>query len=375
MLKKLVDKRIETFKSSFPEYQVSKNGNLYYRSGVQEISRKVKVGDYSVTKNTINKIGVTSEWKEQIAKEVVLITKKGKLMRRDNKNRFTNLSLGRITKLYDNRQKLLDIWLIGRKYEWMKDCPKLMEFKFFQSFSSLCEAKVFLGYSFLSDADFYSLFDLDKRIPLMSILIRAKEKKNAVSLIKSLDYDDCNILRDYFKICEDREMDIEIPAGKNRLRELHDNAVWEARKEDAENFSKLEVYKGKDCKFEEIWTERGLKFERINSPYSMYLTGAKQSHCLGTNYYNQLHTYSFYTIFWDEKEYQIQISQSGEIYQFYGFRNSHAPIELKELTENIDYKHSIEKVLEYKHTEYPKISGEKKGIDDVLEEEDYNLPW
>lgn len=374
MLKKLIDKRIDAFKEKFPEYEVSRNGNIYYREGVREVERRIRFNDLSVTKNTINKLGTTTVFKEKTSQNVYLITKKGKLMQRNSMNRFTNLTLKKSK--YTN---LLDIWMIGRKYEWMKDYPALLEYKFFQSFGNLSEAKNFLGYSFLSDKDFYQIFIDGNNTQVLYMVIKAKNKANVAKLLKNLDYDTRQLLKDYIQICEEKGYDLDIPAGKNALREIHDNAIWEARKEDAENYSRLEIYDGKDCAFEDEWRKRGIDFKRIMSPYEMYEIGAKQQFCLGTNYYNQLHNYSFYSVFYEGKEYEMQISTSGYVNQFHGYKNIvNPPQELKDkLIKDVDLKHSIIKLKDFHPDEYPKVKNGKKEIDEILEpeEDDDYLPW
>lgn len=376
MLKKLVNKRIETFKEKFPDYEVSKNGNIYCRIGVQEIERKIKLTELGVTKNTINKLGSVKEFKEKKSNAVYLITKQGKLMVRNATNRFSNLSLRTIQNQYGHNN-LLDVWLIGRKYEWIRDYPALLRYKFFQSFKSLNEAKVFLEFDFLSDKDFYQMFVDGSTIPVLFMSIKAKNKSNVPKLIKVLDYEAKQLLKDYLHICEEKDYEVEIPAGKGSLREIHDAAIWKARQEDAENYSKLEVYDGKDCNFEKEWAKLGISFERLKSPYKMFEVGAKQQFCLGTNYYGQLHNYSFYTIIDGGKEYQIQISPEGKVIQFHGYKNViNPPQELREkLTKDIDLKHSIIKTMDFRSDEYPKVQTDRKEIDEILEPEgeDYDI--
>lgn len=369
MLKKLINKKIEAFKEAFPEYEISKNGNVYYKQGVQKVEKKVKTTGISVTKNTIDKLGTIKEWTEHRAQNVYLLTKQGKLMVRNSSNRFSNLSLKSAERAAFVSEKLIDIYLIGRKYEWIKDYPILLRYKFFKSFKSLGEAKNFLGFKFISDADFYSMFNGEYgKVCTLEVVLKAKDKSNAYKLLKNLDIHSNAMLKDYLHICDECGFETEIPAGKNKLKELHDAAIWEARKEDAKLYSKQEVYKGADCIFEEEWTKRGIEFQRLKTPYEMYVTGLKQMHCIGTNYYNSLQHYSFYTIYWKEKEYQIQLDTKGSILQFYGFNNSHPPQELRDLVkEGINLAHKIEKIADYDYREYPKAQSKKKSVDELLE--------
>lgn len=371
MLKKVVNKKIEAFKEAFPKFEVSKNGNVYFRQNVQKIDRKIKTTGFSVTKNTINKLGTTKEWTEHKAQNVYLITKQGKLMVRNSNNHFSNLSLKSAKRSAFISKELVNIYLIGRKYEWIKNYPLLLPYKFFKSFNSLGEAKNFLGFDFISDADFYKMFTGDyNRACTLEVVLKAKDKSNAYKLLKNIDTHSSTMLKDYLHICDECGFEPEIPAGKNKLKELHDAAIWEARKEDAELYSKQEVYSGTDCVFEEEWTKRGIEFQRLKTPYEMYVTGLKQMHCIGTNYYNSLQSYSFYTIHWKEKEYQIQLTTNGSINQFYGFNNSHPPQELRDLVkEDVNLAHKIEKIADYDYREYPKAQSTKKSVDKLLEED------
>ena len=326
MLKKIVDKRIELFKQEFPDFQVSKkSGSLYTRIGVYENKKSVVYTGRAITKGTIGKLGKKIDWVETKSRYVYLLTPKGRLMISKNGDNFRSVTLRTIRQECTGLQSL---FFVGKKYEWMKEYPALWEYKFFQSFNSLSEAKKFLEFSFISDADFIKLFGLD-HFDYLQPMILAKDKKNILRLYKNLDSESRDLLRDYITMCHENDIEIEIPAGVNKLEELHDSAMWEVNKKNAECYSKEYRYDINE-KFTKSWTERGLIFRRLSTPYEMYLQGIKQQHCIGTNYATTLHNYAFYTFSFDNKEYDIQLYKNGSVGQFYGRKNRNAPQELRD---------------------------------------------
>lgn len=66
MLKKIREKRIEQFKTDFPEFKVSKkSGSLYIPIGETESVKKVKHTGRAVTKGSVKNLGKISEWKKK----------------------------------------------------------------------------------------------------------------------------------------------------------------------------------------------------------------------------------------------------------------------------------------------------------------------
>lgn len=325
MLKKILEKRIELFKQEFPDFQISKkSGSLYTKIGIYENKKSVVYTGRAITKGSISKLGKKVDWVEKKSRYVYLLTPKGRLMISKNGDNFRSATLRTIRQECKGLQSL---FFIGKKYEWMKEYPTLWEYKFFQSFNSLSEAKKFLEFSFISDADFTKLFDLD-HFDYLQPMILAKDKKNILRLYKNLDSESKDLLRDYITMCHENEIEIEIPAGVNKLEELHYSAMWKVNEKNAECYSKelkYEIGEG----FTKFWNERGLTFRRLSTPYEMYLQGIKQQHCIGTNYATTLHNYAFYSFTYENKEYDIQIYKDGGVGQFYGRKNKNAPQELK----------------------------------------------
>lgn len=333
MLKKILDKRVELFKTEFPDFQISKKtGSLYVRRGNYENKKSLLYTGRSITKGNIKKLGQKIDWIENKSRVVYLLTPKGRLMFSKNNGNFSSVTLKTIRQDCTDLQSL---FFIGKKYEWMKEYSSLWNYKFFQSFNSLSEAKKFLGFSFISDADFVSLFQNDY-YDYLSPIILAKNKNNVLRLYKNLDSEAKDLLRDYISLCFENNIEIEIPAGINRLEDLHDSAMWEVNKKNAECYSKEFKYEISED-FTKVWAERGLKFKRLTTPYEMYLQGIKQQHCIGTNYATTLGNYAFYTFTHQEKEWDIQIYKNGSVGQFYGRKNKSVPQELKDkVVKNID---------------------------------------
>lgn len=340
MLKRIVDKKIDAFKECFPDYQTSKKLSLYTRVGVQKSKMQTKVTGRAVTKGTIGKIGQVQEWEKQTARFVYLISPKGKLMISRSGSNFKNVSLKDIRQ---ENADLVPVFFIGRKYEWMKDYPNLFNFKFFQGFNSLAEAKKFLGFSFISDEDFVSMFG-EGWYDYLTPMILAKEKSNVVRLYKNLNKEVQDILSDYVNMCQEHKIEIEIPAGVNRLEELHDKAMWEVNKKNMDNYSKEMKFDIQE-EFTKEWEKRGLSFRRLSTPYEMYAQGIKQQHCIGTNYANSLGRFAFYSFNYKDRSYEIQLSSDGSVYQFYGRKNTSPPQELKEkIKKDINLKFTLKDI-------------------------------
>jgi len=326
MLKKIREKRIEQFKKDFPDFKVAKKtGSLYIPIDEQKIPKTIKYNGRAITKGTINKLGTFQHWDITTNRRVYLMSPKGRLMIKYPNKNFKSVTL---KSLRGDCNDLSNVFFIGKKYEWLKDYGKLQAYKFFQGFNSLGEAKKFLGYSFISDEDFVKCFS-EYDVDALEVMILAKEKKNAVNLLKDIKSETIDILRDYISMCQDNGLSIEIPAGKNKLEELHDSARWEINKMTAEYYSKEYRYGIKED-FTEFWKESGLVFRRLETPYEMYTQGLKQHHCIGTNYAKTLHQYAFYTFTFEDNEYDMQIYRDGTIGQFYGRKNCSPPESLRE---------------------------------------------
>lgn len=266
MLKKIVDKKIELFKERFPDFKVSKkSGSLYTRIGVYEKPKSIVYTGRGITKGSINKLGKTVNWIEKKSRYVYLLTPNGRLMVSKNGGNFCSVTLKIIREECINLQPL---FFVGKKYEWMKEYPALWVYKFFQGFNSLNEAKKFLGFSFISDADFIKLFKFDG-FDCLQPMILAKDKKNILRLYNNLDYSSSDLLKDYISMCHENDIEIQIPAGVNKLEELHDSAMWEINKKNADCYSKEYRYDIIE-EFTKVWEKRGINFKRLSTPYGAW---------------------------------------------------------------------------------------------------------
>lgn len=369
MRKSLVEKRISKFKESFPEFKVSKKGNFIFEKNKREETREVHYRGYNITKGLFKKVGTKDVIRRQVCEHVYLITTTGKLMIKSGHDKyFKNVTLKDIN--WKNCRDLKDTFFIGRKYEYLKHCHYLHHYRIFQNFNSLKEAKLFFGFEFISDVKFYKMFEqvgkasdiISEMLDVVYYISFCKSKEDKVNLCKLLtnkEFDKLAIeLEDYIKLCIDRNVAPVIPGGKNKLKELHDNLVMEANKENADCYSKEQKYESLDSEFTKKWDEIGLEYRRLNTPYDMFLKGCQQKHCIGVNYYSNLDKYSFYTIGWKGTSYELQIGLNGVFVQFKGKRNSNPPEELTKLIKSklINYKHTITKVENFLHDDkYPLI--------------------
>lgn len=372
MLKKIREKRIQFFKKSFPDYKISDKGNYWVKIGASVENKRIIYTGRSVTKNTIDKLGTINEFTKSEGGVVFVLKPTGALKCRVG-GQWRNLSL----KLIDNHfvsesyKGIIDLFFIGRKYEWMKDYRRLWKYRFFQSFNSLKEAKNFLGFDFINNKDFYQLFSDNWYTHELDTFILAENKKNTVRLLKKSDTKTRQILDDYIHLAYEHNETVLIPAGKNKLVELHDDLVHKINIKSADDYSKEQKYYPVGNKmFEQEWEKRGLKFKRLNTPYEMYQEGLSQRHCLGTNYYNSLGSQSFYVFWWKEDKYDLQLYKSGSLGQFYGYKNiDSAPKELIELvTKDLDLSHSIED-KKPNLDDYPKINDSKTNAPALAVEE------
>jgi len=338
MLKKITEKRIEQFKNDFPEFKISKKtGSMYIRIGVTESTKQIKYNGRAITKGTVKKLGQFQEWKQSKARFVYLLSPAGKLMMSKEGGNFRSVTL---KALRTENSDLTNTFFIGKKYEWLGNYPNMFPYKFFQGFNSLSEAKKFLGYSFISDEEFSNLFK-DEWFDFLTPVILAKDKKNVVRLFKDMGSDTRDSLNDYINMCQDHNMPVEIPAGKNKLEELHDSTMWEINKQSMDCYSKEYRYDIEE-NFTKVWIERGLTFRRLETPYEMYSQGIKQIHCIGTNYAGNLGRNAFYSFSQEGKDYEIQIYSNGSVGQFYGRKNTSVPADLKEsVTKNIDLRYNL----------------------------------
>ncbi len=327
MLKIILNKKIEQFKITFPDFQTSKKtSSLYSRVGTFKEKKSVVRLGYSITKGTISKLGTKSEWERTKANFVYLISPKGKLMYSSHGGPFKSVTL----KAIRNTSTILkDIFFIGKKYEWMIDYPLLWNYNFFQGFSSMLEAKRFLGFLFLSDDEFYKLFGDDNNgFDYLSPLIIGKDKEAVVALYKSMDFEGEKLLSEYIMKSFENDLTVEIPDTFGKVEILHDKVIWSTGQKDACNYSKEYRYVIEES-FTKGWKEDGLSFKRLETPFEVYCQGLRQQNNLKHNAPQSLNKQACYTFLFDGKEYDLVVDTTCNIVQFLGRKNTVVPYDLR----------------------------------------------
>lgn len=392
MKKAVIDKKIQAFKEVFPYWKQSqRTDSIYARVNERKHKKVISYHGRSITKNLLKKYGTESEFETTFSDVVYLITSRGKLMYSlgHGARSWRNTTLKHVREYNgwanepietenEEEQNLLavqntkrqelqikDVFFIGKKYEWMKDYPEFWNYKFFMSFSSLKEAKNFLGFTYICNSRFYGMFK-GKPGDVFDDILQHRDNKNIVNLLNKLDKDSYHMLTDYKSMCKQEGIAPEIPKGYNKLRKLHDEISEKQNQELLKYTSKECIIFPKDTHYEEVWKERGLRFKRVTDPYSLRLIGCRQHHCIGS-YYNHIFNMGVYSFFEGGKEYNLAFdSNSGNVSQFRGYRNCKAPDELySKVTEDINLKHEIIRKTELpKHYPYIKsresISKEKQ---------------
>jgi hypothetical protein len=350
MNKALYTRRIELFKHYFTDYKTSENGNFYAYIN-EGVSNNVRlVSGYNATKNQLCKLGQTKSYETKSYSYIILITPNGKLMFKGLYGRFKNLTLPALNKAKHQHSPdswyisaLADIFFIGRKYDYLKQYPKLWVYKLYQNCASLKEAKIALGLSSISDERFVNLFDNsnDINIDMVKLIYYSDNKYNLVSLIDKINIsgnefkigvDYYNRLNDYFNMF-DAGIIVKIPKGLNSLVKLHDDRVMELSAADLDLYSKNIKFESDTKYIEEALISVGLNdFKKLATPYDMFKEGIIQKHCIGTNYIPKLNEMTFYRIRYNGIPYSIAIdSKDGSIHQFNGYKNRQPPNDLFEL--------------------------------------------
>lgn len=329
MKKGLLQKKLELFKEHFPEYKVSASGSLYTTLRLNVIKKPLIINGAAVTKGTLNNLWEKRELKKDLS-DRLLITNKGKLLFQMSGGKWRPAGIGNLQKeLTPYVEKIADIFFFGRKAEYLRHHKKLWRLKYFYSFTSLREAKVYIGYGFISDKDFLSLFEHRARnIDIMGQLCTAKVHEERVSMIRILQDGQGSSMQDYIKMCLDANYPIQVPTGKQNLRELHDTVTWEMNKGKANNYSDTEV--SYESELFDYWDSVGLKYKVLSSPRELFLEGVKQHHCLGS-YGNRLSSNIFVAFEHEGNKYDLQMSANGVPIQFKGFKNCGAPKELEQV--------------------------------------------
>lgn len=352
MLKKIVTKRVSLFKKSFPVYETSTKGNLYHRLNPSTVEHQLNFTGFSATKAQLKKIGTVEKYITKTEDALFLIVPEtGKFLIKDKTKRYGGAYFKRVTIKDLIRYPILaDTFFVGRKFEYLKDYPNLWNFRLCQNFTSLKELKVFMDYEFISDKKFYSIFELNYSSDYILYMYKTKNKPDIVSLFTNNKGNHTKIFQliyDTMGLARAINVTFEIPAGLNKLQDIHDDFTKIMNTRKLSVCSKEIDYDLKPINepgkmfFLEYWNNIGVQYRKLETQYDMLEQGIKQTHCLGSK---DLRDNTFYSITYMDKSYEIQIHpNSGLITQFLGKYNTQPPEELKSMIFNkeINYRHSI----------------------------------
>lgn len=283
MQKEIVNKKVELFKSYFPNHTVSENDSIVYREDSYAI-RRHSVNAYSVTKNNLHNYGKPVIYREHKG-QIFVLKKTGSFIWKKRDDKFKKLTPSALSKIDPDIQKgIAHIFFTGKKYEWLKDFPLLWPIRYFQGFASLTEAKEFLGVK-LSDDNFIKLIEelegkttqitygLANRGPniygAFSIFFKLREHLDQIISLYLLSGKDKSVftsLERYLAVCELMGEEPVMPSSREELEELTVEA--ERRTKNVKNYSNKKVYY--TSKLFEIWNKAGIQYKVVDSPKAFY---------------------------------------------------------------------------------------------------------
>lgn len=389
MLKKLVEKRVNLFKTGFPDYQTSKKGNLYFRYKPSHDTLNIHYSGFSMTKGTFSKVGTTDRRLIQTQRAIFLIKPDtGKLLvKREGAKNYKLATMRDVISL--ECEAFTNCFFVGRKFEYLKEYPKLWLFRIFQNFNSLKEAKKFLGFGFLSDDEFTNIFKNTSGYAVDYVMMMGitKNKAKFVSLMNSEDrhQEIYRIFEDYVRMCREVDLRPTIPGTFKRLKTLHDDLSKTLSLRKAANASNEVIFETRYVKPEEgktfycdAWERKGIQFKQLVTKREMYYQGLKQKHCIGSAHSDMMGSYSYYTITFKGSDYDIQVIPTGRVGHFYGSCNTTPPEELREMIydDTISYVHNIVRIKSEEDLEKHELKSIKGNGLVAAEAEDYDdLPF
>lgn len=235
----------------------------------------------SITKNTYKKIGqVKSKFDKKMFTSLFLskATNKFYIFSGNKKhsfgiNTFRSYGYNRLEMSKENWNKLIVAYFYGRKCEWLKhDSMYWNMYSFFKSFSSLKEAKNYLGFTFINTKDFRQL--LNKTGFLDNINLEPKFLwENKASLV---------FLKDVKRMCEQLNIPLDY---KRKLKAYHDELVEKI------NLNKIQDYSDEPL-FEPLVEHPDVI--PLVSKRDIFKEGIKQKHCVGSRKPNDSNHYYHY---------------------------------------------------------------------------------
>jgi hypothetical protein len=242
----------------------------------------------------------------------------------------------------DLYSKVLAIQNHGHYTEWIKDYPALYRINIMLAhFTSFHNFKVAANLTHFNGDEVLMYFKLKESVRLFFDIINESDNKHETfkRINKHMNNGDKDLLKDYISMCYKVSRIPRIPSGTNKLIALHDELVDIINMESLANVPKdvvveLEsIVEGQEKPhFLEEWERRGLEYVHLNSMYLVKKQGVYQKHCIG-NYASKktMRANSFFSFKWENRMYDIQIINDGNVKQFRGYRNCEPPKELRDL--------------------------------------------
>lgn len=289
------------------EVLTSKSGSKYVilNSNVNRVTKEYS--GYSVTKNTLSKLGEMYSYTKN--EKTIILLKDNKFFFKGIGSTFKALSKYNVIRF----PELLELYVYNKKCEFLKNynVSYLYYFNFLKSFTSFKEVKDFLGYTFISVNDFLKL-------EFGSVLFFAHlPATTAVKFVNNSEAKD--LYNDARRMAGENFIS---PTSLISLREYHEELV------NQQSLAFLESRSRDTITFPHPTDKivNGDSIKRITSDYDLYKEGIEMSHCIGSRSFF-LHSKVFLSILWQGNRYSCQISEK-KIDEIKGYKNTKAPEEL-----------------------------------------------
>ena len=298
--------------SKLGEVKVSKKGNYYV-----ELSRNTDIvtTDYNyfnVTKAKINNVGETFTY-PKISTEIIMLTTTGVYYKNTNSTKFSKLSLKDVR----HKVKLKELFLIGKRAEWLKNYPQLSLncWNYIKSFSSLREMLKHLGVTFnLSNIT-------ENQLECLIVGYKFQDKHDI------LKYSPQYIL-DIIRMINQTGL-FEYYQTSKSLPKVHNELVEIINKNKLESYSNTPIFPVYAKQVIKQLEDSNIKFTWLNNHRDLVLEGMKQHHCVSSRQ-NQLYNTLFFNIEHAGKDYTLQCTKNTVV-EFKGKYNEAVPVELKNI--------------------------------------------
>jgi hypothetical protein len=343
----ILERKRELFRSLNENVIETNKGELYYFSSNKIINPLIHL---TATPNPANF-------------NRVLLASNGKLYQQSYKfnghhGKKDRITLGNFQTSSDKQHIVQEILLLGTDQQWILEYPKLIGNPYAHQFTNYKDFKAFVGLNHVTYDMLVILFENSGLIPIVK---KYDCEQTAYNLINKLhETKQIRLLIDYYQLVVRTDTTFKQIKGINKLKESHDALVDAENRKSYEHISKEKCVRIKEYQpsiinrlkkttFLDEWRKLGLNVKHIDNLFQMYMQGAKQKHCIGTNYANRssMEDSSFFTFKYDGNEYDMELDTDGDILQFCGYRNCTPPEKLKELVESVkNREHEIEIINE-----------------------------